>query len=220
MRLTTAIVATIATTAAAQAQFSLQISEIWPGNEPGSNLTQDWFEITNTGTSDFVFGADGFLFYDDDSQDPTTADILNGVGTIGAGESAVFVNSLSTGNFISVWGLGMSSVQVGTFAGSGLGQGGDGVTLFLGATNDFTALTASDIIDYQAYPDANLTGGQSWDVVLGAFSTVGNASGAFATTIANDEGQFGIGSPGSVVPAPAALAVLGLGGFAATRRRR
>lgn len=33
----------------ATSSFNLQITEIWPGNEPGSNLTDDWFEVTNAG---------------------------------------------------------------------------------------------------------------------------------------------------------------------------
>lgn len=223
MGIKTGIVALAFTAGAATASFDLRISEMWPGNEPGENLTSDWFEVTNFGSSDFTFGVDGFLFFDDNSADVSTADIMTGVLTIAAGESVVFVDDDSAAEFLSVWFPNGDAPQVGIYAGSGLGQGGDGVTLFLGPTDFFADLAGepdNGIIDFQEYPDAELNGGQSWDVQLGAFSTVGNAAGAFESAVANDEGQFGVASPGSAIPTPGALAMLGLGGLAAIRRRR
>ncbi len=203
-----AALAAVVAAGSAQAAFDLRITEIWPGNEPGSNLTDDWFEVTNFGDTAFTFGVDGALAFDDESQDFADSGELMGVVTIGAGESVVFVDGNAV-EFGLVWGAGVSGVQIGTYDGSGLGQGGDGVTLFLNG----------NIIDFQTYPNANATGGQSWDVVLGAFSTVGNASGAFQSTLSNDEGQFAIASPGAI-PAPGAAGVLGVAGLLAARRRR
>jgi len=223
---TAALFTVAAIAGAAAGSFDLQITEMWMGNEPGANLTEDWFEITNFGSSDFTFGTDGYLFFDDESADAEAADILEGIGTIAAGETVIFVDegSAAAGAWFDVWFdiandvPGQDGVpQIGWYDGSGLGQGGDAVALFLDAdqTLDLTA-TAFEV---EAYPDADFNGGQSWDVVLGAFSTVGNASGAFATDITNDVGQNAIASPGSI-PTPGAVAVLGLGGLAAARRRR
>ena len=52
----------------------LIITEIFSG-QAGTDLTADWFEIENVGTGAWVSGVDGDLYYDDESADPTTADI-------------------------------------------------------------------------------------------------------------------------------------------------
>ena len=41
------------------AQFDLQVTEIWMGNEPGDNLSEDWFEITNVGLGPWKRGGRG-----------------------------------------------------------------------------------------------------------------------------------------------------------------
>ena len=206
------------TATAANAAFDLQITEIWPGNEPGENLTSDWFEVTNVGDMAYVSATDGDLYFDDDSQDFTTADLISGVSTIAPGESVVFIDDADTAEFVSVWGSAVILPQLGTYNGSGLSQGGDGVTLFL-SMGAPTGLT--DIIDFETYPAADLNGGQSYDVLLGEFSTVGNANGALATIVVNDVDQPAVGSIGPAVPEPTALAIAAIAacGFAASRRR-
>lgn len=226
MKMMMSVVAIACAAGAAQAAFDLQITEMWMGNEPGANLTEDWFEVTNFGDMDFTFGVDGYLFFDDESADWEAADILEGIGTIAAGETVIFVDEgqAAAGAWFDVWFDIASDVpgvdgvpQVGWYDGSGLGQGGDAVALFLDA--DQTLDAGSTAFEVEAFPDADFNGGQSWDSVLGAFSTVGNASGAYATDIVNDEGQNAIASPGTI-PAPGAMAVLAFGGIAAVRRRR
>ena len=211
----------------AMAAINLQITEMWPGNEPGSNLTDDWFEVTNFGDMAWTAAGDGDLYYDDDSADATAADLLSGVASIAPGESVIFVDGSATTGAANVafwhliWDGDLSSVpQVGTYEGSGMSQGGDGATLFLDADNN--GPSGAEIIDLELYPDANAFGGKSYDSGLGQFSSVGNASGAIATTALNDENQPAIGSPGSAaVPEPTsmALAVLGLIGVLYNRRK-
>ena len=79
---------------------------------------------------------------------------LNGVTSIGPGESAIFVLAKSTDvstpaltlsyldNFRSFWGL-PPSVQVGHFldSGTGLSSGGDGVAIFNAANTEVTRVT-------------------------------------------------------------------------------
>ncbi len=212
----------------AMAAFDLQITEIWMGNEPGENLTDDWFEITNIGTMPWTAAIDGDLYFDDDSFDSTTADLMSGILSIGPGESVVFVDGsaavggLNTFIWADLWGPALAAAgkalpQIGTYEGAGLGQGGDAIGIWISAAPpvglpDFTG----------SYPDANSNGGQSYDLVLGAFSTVGNSAGAVATAV-NDANQPAIGSPGSIspiVPEPASIILVGMSVVLLAAKRR
>lgn len=202
----------------AMAAFDLQITEIWSGNSGSENVTDDWFEVTNNGDMAWTAATDGDLYYDDDSFDSTAADLLFGISSIAPGESVVFVDGnagtggINTFLWSDIWDDVVSPLpQIGSYEGSGLGQGGDGVGLWIttGLPTGAPDLTAT-------YPDANASGGGSWDVVLGAFSTVGNAAGAVATTAGGGTDVSGadepaIASPGSVgVPEPTTFALIGL----------
>ena len=214
------VLASVLPAAGAMGSFDLQITELWPGNEPGENLTEDWIEVTNFGDMAWTAAADGDLWFDDDSFDATAADLMSGVASIAPGESVIFVDGSNAGRteWLLVWSPEVSGVQVGYYEGSGMSQGGDGAGIFLDGDMSGTVI-AAELIDSEVYPDAELFGGQSYDVTLGAFSTVGNASGAISTLDVNDEDQPGIASPGTV-PEPASLALLALGGAALLGRRR
>jgi hypothetical protein len=205
-KLRLAIVAVLIGATSAFGDFDLQITEMWPGNEPGENLTQDWFELTNVGDMAWTETTDGSLWFDDDSADPTTADLLMNVGSIAPGESVVFVDGFVDGNpanvdeFLEIWNPVKPQGQLGTYQGSGLGQGGDAVSIWISAA---PPKGAPDL--FEAYPDSGLNGGQSFDSILSAFSTDGNLSGAVTTIAVNTEGQPAIGSPGMIVPEPSGL---------------
>ena len=187
-------VATICLYAApALAQFDLQITEIWMGNEPGANLTDDWIEITNTGDTAWVAGVDADLFYDDESADPTTADPIVGIASIEPGEAAIVLvtdTATAVAEFVGLWGAvyDLTDVEIGTADGAGLGQGGDAATLYVGGPD------ATTEVDYEAYPDADAFGGRSFDVVAQAFST------EVVTAVVNDVGQPAVGTPGNRGP--------------------
>ena len=209
----------------ALAVIDLQITETWSGNEPGENLTDDWFEVTNFGDMAWTPAA-GDLYYDDDSQDPNAADLLAGIASIAPGESVIFVDgSATTGGLnVALWhGIWddpittatLSIPQVGTYEGSGMGQGGDGATLFFDTGLD--GPDVGDHVSFAGYPDANLNGGQSYDAVEGAFTT---APFPGVVTENNDIGQPAIGTPGYVTPEPASLALFGLGASLACLVRR
>ncbi len=208
----------------ANAAFDLQVTEIWPGNDPGANLTSDWFEVTNVGDTAWSAVADGDLYMlDDRDYDPLDSDaaVMLGIASIAAGESVVYVegDTADVAAWSDLWDDVVVLPQVGYHGGKGLGQGGDGVKLYL---DDLAAGENLTLLGYEVYPDANADGGQSWDVVLGEFSTVGNASGAVATVVLNDADQPAIGSPGpAIVPEPGSIAlmILGVAGALACRRR-
>ena len=74
------------TGASAQAQAVLRITEAMSSSGPGG--TEDWFEVTNYGTTEADIT--GFKM-DDNTFDFTLAVLLNGVTSIAPGESVVFV---------------------------------------------------------------------------------------------------------------------------------
>lgn len=197
----------------ALAAFDLQITEMWPGNEPGENQTGDWFEVTNFGDMEWT-SADGTLYFDDSNPSAENADEIFGVTSIAPGESVIFLdddlgipatsiaiwNALWTGPLTDA---GKSSPQVGYYAGSGLSGGGDDVNLFLDTDG---MVDVADIIDSETYVDGDLAGGQSWDVVHSVYT---NAGFGIVTGV-NDMNNPSIGTPGFNVPEPSALALLGL----------
>jgi hypothetical protein len=211
--------------AAGTASGELVVSEIWPGGLPGSEATSDWFEITNLGNTDVSLAG---AFYDDDSADPTKDDALVGVGTVGAGESVIFMvsweddfNSAADAidAFTMTWGAGnLAGVQIGWVdGGSGLGGGGDEVFIFDGNGAGANTLASSaygavndDPASFIYNPNTGVFGERAQVGVFGAFASALDAT--------PDVGSA-IGSPGAI-PTPGAAAVLSLAGLALTRRRR
>ncbi len=177
--------------------FLLAITEIWPGNAVGDNLSTDWFEIKNTGATAYNAAVDGQLFYDDDSQDPAKADPISGIDNLAPGEVAIVVltddAAVDVPAFSALWGdkIDLSGVTIGSVDGSGLVQGGDGVTLWVGDPNSDGVLA-----DYQAFPDGGTSNGGSYQVETAAFSTDAGEGDDIATTTANPDGESAIGNPG------------------------
>jgi 2',3'-cyclic-nucleotide 2'-phosphodiesterase (5'-nucleotidase family) len=185
---------------------SVFISEIAPWSSGDSPLGFDWFEVTNT--TSFAIDITGWKM-DDASGSPAAAVTLNGVTSIAAGESVIFVENANPGTavpaFLSHWfGTGAPvTLQVGSYTGSGvgLGTGGDAIHLY----DSGNSLRAS------------LTFGVSPD---GPLPTFENASGLNAVTIstqsvAGTNGAFfaaangaEIGSPGTIFQPPYTLQIL------------
>ena len=233
------------------ASFDLQITEIFPGQGGSNDLTEDWFEITNFGTSAWTAATDGGLWFDDvsgvvfeiDPGPPVVEEAqavpLEGITSIAPGESVIFVEggTEEVTAFEDVWSPVLATLpQVGFHAGSGLGGGGDAVTLFLDANNDGSLsadvggfVAAPDVIlDQEAYTAVPvLLDGSSFDVILGLFSSPGVApvpvilpSGIPATpqvivSLALGGDDFDtpvVGTPGFVpVPEPGTMALVSLG---------
>ncbi|MFI4897463.1 MAG: hypothetical protein ACIARR_06525 [Phycisphaerales bacterium JB059] len=196
----------------AGAMADIEITEAFVGLS-GEDGTSDWFEITWTGAGTFDTGT---LWYDDDSADFASADQLSSI-ILNTGESAVFIIDDASGfaDFTAVWGGG---ILLGFADGSGLGQGGDGITLFdAGGTIIESVVTVGEhtgVGGVFATFQYDAAGNQT-DSVLGV-------NGAYQSGVFMDEDEGArslIGSPGRV-PAPGSAALLALGGLVGARRRR
>ena len=181
----------------------LEITEIFSG-QAGDDLTADWFEIKNTGNTAWVSGVDPDLYYDDESADPVDAVVVQGIAEIQPGASAIVLITDAAADvdvFVDVWSpvIDLTGVEIGIADGSGLGGGGDAVTLWLGDP------AGSTPIDTASYPDTDMFDGQSYDVSLQAFSVVGNANGAVQTIALGGDNMDvpNIGSPGDGLAVPA-----------------
>jgi len=203
----------------ASASFNLQITEIWSGQD-GPDITADWSEITNIGTTAWTAATDGNLHIEDASGSggfSTASVVVSGLSSIAPGESVIILHegdATGAGAFNAAWGI--SGVSVGYADGKkiGLGGGGDDVYLFL---------ADGSLLDNAGYPntDTSALETESWDVVNGAWSIDG-VNGAFASVATGGDSGLdpAIGSPGSAIPEPGSLALLGLGGLVMLARRR
>ncbi len=216
----------------------LKITEIYPGiaASGASDITEDWFELTNFGDMPWVFATDGSLYYEDESADPLAADLMTlpGATEIGAGQSIVYVNGGTEGldGFLAAFPT-VDPAIVGYFDGSGLGGGGDTVVVFTGDSNfPDDGISNEVLIASAGYPDQDAAvesgeaiDGASWDALNRKWSVEG-VLGAFSSSTTSNIGTPEmpievalIGSPGTAVPEPASilLAAAAMLGLAATR---
>jgi hypothetical protein len=194
-----------------QANADIRITEVMSSS--GSGGTPDWFELTNF--SGAAVNVTGWKM-DDDSFSIAAAFSLNGVTSIGAGESVVFVEGTpaTTNSFKAFWfgATPPSGLQVGFYSGSGVsfGSGGDGAVIFNNSNVEifkvtFGAATAGKTFD-------NSIGSPG---LISSISSVG-VNGAFQSA---NSPPANIGSPGAV-PEPSALGLLAVAGVVAGGLRR
>ena len=204
------------------------ISEVMSSEDKAQTYNQDWFELTNTGST--AVNITGWEM-DDNSDSFSAAVALRLTGnSIAAGQSVVFVESTGSSDatvqsaFKSSWfGNNVpSNFVIGGYNGSGVGLGssGDQVNIFNAAGTQvagvaFGTATAGVSFDNSASLNVNTTTGV--DPTLTTLSVSG-VHGAFVSPAGET------GSPGAV-PEPMSYALmLGgiavLAGFQAFRRER
>jgi uncharacterized protein YjiK len=171
---------------------TVAITEVAPWSSGNSPLGADWFEVTNLGST--AVDITGWKM-DDDSRSFGSAVALRNVTSIGAGRSAIFIETSgsqtdagNTTKFSQLW-FGSptppAGVQIGNYGGSGVGlsTGGDDVNLF------------------------NTSGGRVTGVHFGT-----SPGGPFPTF----DNSAGIGGTGSPPPTISTLSAVGVhGAFAA-----
>ena len=218
-----AVVAALAAAFAGSAQAQVRITEVapWSSTAAISPVGVDWFEITNFGSSSVNLA--GWKM-DDNSFSSGLAVALNGVSTLAAGQSAIFLESAggaAISAFVTDWFNGTAPVgaQIGYYSGSGVGlsQSVDGVILFdsLNVQQAKVSFGASPTGPYGTFD--NSTGLDN--VTLSTLSVVG-VHGAFQAP-GNTIGTVEIGSP-LAVPEPETYAMLlaGLALIGGIARRR
>jgi hypothetical protein len=216
------IIATLLTTLAAQANAAILITEVAPWSSGNSPIAADWFELTNTSSS--ALNISGWKV-DDSSNSFASAAALNGVTSIAAGQSVIFIESAggtAISSFISTWFGSNPAPLIGYYSGTGLGlsTGGDAVNIYnaAGVLQANVTFGASDALaPYQTFDNASGLN----NAAISTLSAVG-INGAFVAL--NDANE--IGSPGKIaaaVPEPDTYAMLlaGLGfiGFISRRRQ-
>jgi VCBS repeat-containing protein len=156
----------------------------------------DWFEVTNTTAS--AIDITGWKV-DDSSASFGSALALNGITSIAAGESVIFLESANPAEtiaaFIDTWfgGTAPSGLHFGTYTGSGIGlsTGGDGVNLY----NASGVLQAS--VSFGTSPTSPLgTFDNGAGINGGTISTISSVGTNLAFAAPGDATQ--IGSPGRV----------------------
>ena len=174
----------------------------------------EFVEFTNLG--DTAIDMTGWS-YDDDSRLPGGFD-LSAFGLVGAGESVVITES-DAEIFRAAWGLSASVRILGGYT-NNLGRN-DEINLFDSNGDLVDRLTYGD----QAFPGSIRTQNISGNVLpefIGANNVLGwvfSANGDIQGSFLSSGGD--LGNPGSyVIPAPGAMALLGLGGLVGLRRRR
>lgn len=180
----------------------------WSSGSSSSPVGADWFELTNTTSA--AANVTGWRM-DDDSISFAESDPLNGVTSLGSGESAIFLNVGAAGfaaaksAFITTWFEGTAPVglQFGYYEGAGLGTGGDAVFLFDGAGTALTGFSFGPATAAPAFRTFDNAGGAEFKLV----STLSSPGSGGAFQVANSFGNSETGSPGTIttVAAPANL---------------
>ncbi|HRH48761.1 MAG TPA: SdiA-regulated domain-containing protein [Panacibacter sp.] len=172
------------------------ISEVAPWSSGNSPVGADWFEVTNT--TNTAIDITGWKM-DDNSNSFATSVALNGITSIAAGESVIFIETADlpgkSAAFLSNW-FGANppaGLHIGSYTGSGVGlsSGGDAVNLFnsagvLQANVTFGASPAGP------FPTFNNAAGLN-NAAVSQLSVAGVNTAFAAVNSANE-----IGSPGSI----------------------
>ena len=209
---------------------SIIISEVSPwGSTNGLGYTADWFEVTNTGAT--AVDITGWKMDDNSNGVPATAEVaLNGISTIAAGQSVIFIEvpvtapvtdpNVTMTNFKNTW-FGASvpaGFSIGYYTGSGVGLSttADAVNLFDASGSRVTGVQFGVSVAVAPFTSFDNTAGAGSATTplptIGTQSSLG-INGAFKAT--NDANE--IGSPGIYVngsgptvpqfPAPGAVGI-------------
>jgi hypothetical protein len=194
------------------------ISEVSSWSSSNSLLGADWFELTNMDAS--AIDITGWKM--DDGAVLANAVDLNGITSIAAGESVIFIESDDPStivpDFKTLWfgAVAPAGLKIGTYTGSGVGlsSGGDGVAIFDSGGVKQAGVTfgaSTPVAPFKTFDNA-----AGLSDAISQLSAIG-VNGAFKAFNEADS----IGSPGTIgiVPEPGSvlLIVLGVGVLSGSR---
>jgi uncharacterized repeat protein (TIGR01451 family) len=179
----------------------LLITEVAPWSSGTTPLGADWFEVTNTSAT--AIDITGWKM-DDNSETFAGAVALNGITSIAAGESVIFLETSDLAGksavFLATW-FGThvpAGLRIGSYTGSGVGLSGSGdaVNLF-----DAAGVRRANVAFGASTTGVTFDNAAGLDVAtISTLSAVGT-NGAFVA--ANDPAQ--IGSPGTATVTTSSL---------------
>ncbi|MFG6177121.1 ExeM/NucH family extracellular endonuclease [Halomonas sp. THAF12] len=177
--------------------IGLAITEIWSG-QSGDDVTEDWFEITNRSDETLDVSTTP-LYYDDESAAPEDAVEIQGLDPLAPGESAIVLvdgGADAVTEFRQAWSQleGIENLSIGYAEdASGLGSGGDGVTLWLGDPR-----VDGDQVATGRYPDTEGFDAAAWDVNAQRFVTAQDDGVTASTALGGDNGDVpALATPGT-----------------------
>ncbi len=181
---------------------AIRITEVAPWSSGDSPVGVDWFELTNM--SDTTVDIAGWRV-DDDSTSLAASVALNGVGSIAAGQSVIFLQTAdlaaTSKAFVDNWfgGQAPQGIIFGSYTGSGIGLSGSGdaVVLFDAAGGVAANVTFGASTGLPALATFDNADGRN-NALLTELAVAG-ADGAF--TVVNGAGDSETGSPGYTAPA-------------------
>lgn len=187
-----------ATLAVLEKVIDLRITEVMSSENPNSNPTSDWWELTSFFDEPVILS--GWRFKDSQGGLSTAFVLPPGV-SIRPGESIVFVEKMTRDEFLNWWGGANipGETQIITYSGASLSFRADGDSLRLWDAN---AVEDGDLIarvDFGAARQGVTFGYDPAAEVFGGFSQEG-VHGAFRAETGGD-----IGSPGKISEAGAQL---------------
>lgn len=215
------LAAALAAVAVLSARAQLAITEVAAWSSSTGSPAADWFELTNSGAS--TVNIAGWKM-DDNSNSFAASVALNGITSIAAGESVIFLESNVPATVIpafkTVWfGSNVpSGLQIGTYTGSGVGLSttADAVNVF----NVAGVLQAN--VSFGLSPSANpLATFDNAARLNNATISLLSVSGTNAAFVAAGDANQ-IGSPGfAPIPEPSTYAlILGVGAMVIAALRR
>jgi uncharacterized protein YjiK len=174
----------------------VKITEVDPtGSSAG--YAADWFELTNMGTEPATLT--GWKI-DDDSDSFASGATLEGVTTLAAGETAVFIEKSSAIPAFEAawWPAGKpAGLKIGSYnGGPGLGSGGDEVNIFEADETPVTGVAVGASTSGVTFDNVAGIGGTGTPRPTVTLKSVAGTDGAFK----NAAGE--VGSPGAIVNDP------------------
>ena len=220
----------IAVLAAPDARAQLKITEILYNPAASGDAPWEYVELFNASAVDTV-SLGGYVLDDDDGNPLTGSNVL--AGSVGPRSAVVLFNAQDNTltALRSAWGAAVNFVGVSNWP--GLSDSAERIALWDGfisynARNFANALADVQYTSGGVWPladgvasihladvDADPAAGPNW-----ALSHLGDSQGAYPSDPAATGGIVNLGSPGSVVPEPASLALLALGATTLLLARR